>query len=72
KMLDLQPRELMRTKEPIHKELDLENELSHNKLIEAMIKNPELIERPIVIKDNKAVIGRPIQNVIELLKIEEK
>ena len=67
KMLSMKPKELMRTKEDIYKELDLHNEDNHDKLIEAMVENPKLIERPIVIKDGKAVIGRPIGNVIELL-----
>ena len=66
-MLSMKPKELMRTKEDIYKELDLKNEDNHDKLIDAMVKNPKLIERPIVIKDGKAVIGRPIDNVIKLL-----
>lgn len=66
-MLGMAPRELMRTKEAIYKELDLKNESDDEKLIEAMVANPKLIERPIVIKDGKAVVGRPIENVIELL-----
>ena len=60
-------RELMRTKEIIYKELNLKDETSEDRLIEAMVKNPKLIERPIVIKDNIAVIGRPIDKVIELI-----
>jgi len=67
KMLGISARELMRTKEDIYKELDLKNENDEEKLIEAMVKNPKLIERPIVIKNGKAVIGRPIENIIELL-----
>ena len=59
--------ELMRTKEAIYKELNLKNETSENVLLSAMIANPKLIERPIVIRGNKAVIGRPIEKVIELL-----
>jgi len=65
--LGMSARELMRTKEDIYNELDLENEIDEEKLIEAMVANPKLIERPIVIKDGKAVIGRPIENVVELL-----
>ena len=61
-------RELIRTKESIYKELNLQNEHSEEALIDAMIANPKLIERPIVIKNNKAVIGRPIEKVVELLK----
>ena len=67
-MLNIKPRELMRVKEDIYKELNLKEEDSDEKLIEAMVKNPKLIERPIVIKGNKAAIGRPIENIIELLK----
>ena len=60
-------RGLMRTKEEIYKELNLAEESSEEKLIEAMLKNPRLIERPIVIKGNRAAIGRPIENIIKLL-----
>ena len=67
KMLDISARELMRTKEAVYKELNLKDENSQEALIEAMVANPKLIERPIVIRANKAVIGRPIENVIELI-----
>ena len=59
--------ELMRTKEDVYKELGLKDVEDEEKLIEAMVENPKLIERPIVIKNGKAVIGRPIENVLELL-----
>ncbi|CAA6825765.1 MAG: Arsenate reductase (EC [uncultured Sulfurovum sp.] len=59
--------ELMRTKEAIYKALNLKEEQSEEALIEAMVANPKLIERPIVIKNNKAVLGRPIENVVALL-----
>jgi len=65
--LGMSARELMRTKEDIYKELGLKDVEDEEKLIEAMVENPKLIERPIVIKDGKAVIGRPIENVVELL-----
>jgi arsenate reductase len=68
KMLGMGARELMRTKEDIYKELGLKDVEDEEALIEAMVANPKLIERPIVIKDAKAVIGRPIENVVELLK----
>jgi len=66
-MLNISARELMRTKEAIYKELNLKEENDENALIEAMVANPKLIERPIVIKDGRAAIGRPIENIIELL-----
>ena len=66
--LGMSARELMRTKEDIYKELNLKDEMNEDKLIEAMVANPKLIERPIVIKDGKAAIGRPIENIVELIK----
>ena len=66
-MLDMTARELMRTKEDVYKELNLKDEESEDALIEAMVANPKLIERPIVIRGSKAVIGRPIEKVIELI-----
>ena len=66
-MLGLSARELMRTKEDIYKELNLKDENDESKLIDAMVENPKLIERPIVVKDGKAVIGRPIENIIKLV-----
>jgi arsenate reductase len=68
KMLGIGARELMRTKEDIYKELGLKDVMDEDKLIDAMTENPKLIERPIVIKDGKAAIGRPIENIIELIK----
>ncbi len=67
--LGMSPRELMRTSEAVYKELGLKEVEDEEKLIEAMVENPKLIERPIVIKDGKAVIGRPIENVVELLDL---
>ena len=68
KMLGIGARELMRTKEAIYKELNLKEETDEEKLIEAMAANPKLIERPIVIKDGKAAIGRPIENIVALIQ----
>ena len=66
--LGLKPRQLMRTKEDIYKELNLADEsLSDDQLIEAMIKNPKLIERPIVVKNGKVAVGRPPENVLSIL-----
>ncbi len=68
KMLGISARELMRTKEDIYKELGLKNISDEDALIDAMVTYPKLIERPIVIKDGRAAIGRPIENIVELLK----
>ncbi|MBU0720340.1 arsenate reductase (glutaredoxin) [bacterium] len=68
KMLGLKPRELMRIKEDIYKELHLKDETDDEKLIEAMAKNPKLIERPVIIKGDKAIIGRPTSIVAEFIK----
>ena len=67
KMLDMSARELIRTKETVYKELNLKDETSEEALVEAMLANPKLIERPIIIRGNKAVIGRPIDKVVELI-----
>jgi len=67
--LGISARELMRTKEEIYKELGLKDVEDEEKLIGAMAANPKLIERPIVIKGGKAAIGRPIENIVELLEL---
>jgi arsenate reductase len=67
-MLDLEPRDLIRTHEKEYQEAGLENpKLSRADLIAAMIEHPRLIERPIVVKDGKAAIGRPPEKVLDLL-----
>ncbi|WP_300368693.1 arsenate reductase (glutaredoxin) [Hydrogenimonas sp.] len=66
-MIGAKPRDIMRTKEAIYKELGLKD-VDDEKLIEAMAEHPKLIERPIVIKEGKAVLGRPPQKVTELVK----
>ncbi|WFP49256.1 arsenate reductase (glutaredoxin) [Methylomonas sp. EFPC3] len=66
--LGLKPRELMRTKEPEYKENGLDDKsLSDAELIEAMVRIPKLIERPIVLKDGKAAVGRPPEAVLGIL-----
>ena len=67
KKLGISARDLVRTGEPIYKERFKGKDLSEREWISAMIEFPKLIERPIVVKGNKAVIGRPIEKVIELL-----
>lgn len=66
--LDLQPRELMRRKEAEYAELGLDRpELSREQLIQAMVEHPRLIERPIVVNGERVAIGRPPENVLEIL-----
>ncbi|MTB44870.1 arsenate reductase (glutaredoxin) [Providencia sp. wls1950] len=61
-------RQLMRTKEDIYKELKLaDNDITQAQLIQAMHDNPKLIERPIVVKGKKAKLGRPPEQVLEIL-----
>ena len=66
--LNISARELMRTKEDEYKSLGLKDEMDEDKLIEAMADHPKLIERPIVIKGDKAVLGRPPEKVLELFQ----
>ncbi len=67
-MLGIKPRDLMRKKEKIYKELELKDDsLPDHALIMAMVSHPQLIERPIVIKDGKAAIGRPPKLVLDIL-----
>ena len=66
--LNLKPRELLRKGEAIYKELGLaERELSDNELIALMVEHPDLLQRPIVERGDRAVLGRPTENVKELL-----
>ncbi|MTD37755.1 arsenate reductase (glutaredoxin) [Erwinia sp. CPCC 100877] len=61
-------RNLMRQKEDLYKMLNLDDaSLSETQLIQTMVENPQLIERPIVVKGDKARIGRPPEQVLELL-----
>lgn len=66
-LLNIKPIELVRTKETIWKENFKEATLTDDQIIKAMAKHPQLIERPIVINGNKAIIGRPPQNILEIL-----
>ncbi|HAY3106745.1 TPA: arsenate reductase (glutaredoxin) [Escherichia coli] len=61
-------RELMRQKEDLYKELNLaDSSLSEEALIQAMVDNPKLMERPIVVANGKARIGRPPEQVLEIV-----
>ena len=68
KILGLEPRALMRKNEDEYKKAKLDNpKLSKDDLIAAMVKHPILIERPIVVANGKAAIGRPPEKVLEII-----
>lgn len=60
-------REFMRTSESIYKELNLAKVEDESKLVTAIVENPKLLERPIVINGKKAAIGRPPESVLAIL-----
>lgn len=67
-LLGLEPRELMRTNETEYRALNLDDpSLSRDTLIDAMVAHPILIQRPIVLADDKAAIGRPPEAVLDVL-----
>ncbi|WP_404418888.1 arsenate reductase (glutaredoxin) [Marinospirillum sp.] len=66
--LQLTARQLLRSGESIYKELNLQDKsLSEEQLIAAMVAHPKLMERPVFIKGDKAVIGRPPEQVLEII-----
>ena len=61
-------RELIRKKEPVYKELGLDGpDVDDDTLIEAIVENPILMERPVVVANGKARLGRPPEKVLEIL-----
>ena len=68
KKMGIKPRELLRTSESIYRELGLsKKELSDDEIISLMVEHPDLMQRPIVERGERAVLGRPTQNVKALL-----
>ena len=68
KKMKLGPRDILRTSEPVYKELGLgKGEFSDDEIIRLMLKHPDLIQRPIVERGSRAVLGRPVENVKSLL-----
>lgn len=59
--------DLVRVKEPIYKELEITADITDKALAKLIVEQPKLLERPIVIKGNKAIIGRPPENVLDLI-----
>ncbi len=68
KKMKIEPRMLLRTKEAAYCELNLgERELSDDEIIAALVAHPELLQRPIVERGARAVLGRPVENIRALL-----
>ncbi|HEY9466595.1 MAG TPA: ArsC/Spx/MgsR family protein [Vicinamibacterales bacterium] len=66
--MKMSPRDLLRTKEPIYKTLRLgERDLSDDEIVELMVRNPDLIQRPIVEKGARAILARPAERLKEIL-----
>lgn len=66
--MKIKPRDLLRTSEPIYRELGLaKGEFTDDELVSLMVEHPDLIQRPIVERGNRAVLGRPTENVKALL-----
>jgi len=67
KLLNMSAKELMRKGEDIYKQLKLKDVEDEDTLIKAMVENPKLIERPIIINGDKAVVARPLENIDTIL-----
>lgn len=65
--LNLSPKDIIRKGESIYKEKFKNSDFNDDEWIKIMIEYPKLIERPIVVKGNKAVLGRPPENVLDLI-----
>jgi len=66
--MNLRPRDILRTKEPIYKKLKLaEKNYSDNEILDLMIKYPDLIQRPIIVKGKKVILARPPEKIKDLL-----
>ena len=66
--MKLRPRDILRTSEPIYRELGLgKGEFTDDEIVSLMVENPDLIQRPIVERGKRAVLGRPTENVKALL-----
>jgi arsenate reductase len=65
----LPPRDILRPSEALYRELELgETDLSDDELIALMVKHPDLLQRPIVERGDRAILARPAENVKELLE----
>ena len=68
KKMGIKPRELLRTSEAVYRELELgKKEFSDDQIVSLMVEHPDLMQRPIVERGERAVLGRPVENVKALL-----
>ena len=66
--MKLAPRDILRTSEPVYRELELgKGDFSDDEIISLMLKHPDLVQRPIVERGSRAVLGRPVENVRALI-----
>ena len=64
----LRPRDVLRSREPVYAQLALaERELSDDELVTLMVEHPQLLQRPIVVRGDRAVLARPVERVLDLL-----
>ena len=64
---DARPRDILRTREPAYAEHVADRDLGDDELIALMAEHPELVQRPIVVRGDRAVLARPVERVLELL-----
>jgi arsenate reductase (glutaredoxin) len=67
----LSPFEILRRKEPIFKELNITEDTLPDEIIKLIIENPNLLQRPIVEVGNRAVLARPVERALELIRNED-
>ena len=65
---DLAPRDVLRKNEPVYKDLKIAEIADENELIRLIVENPSLLQRPIVEVGERAVLARPIENALELIR----
>jgi arsenate reductase (glutaredoxin) len=69
--MQMKPRELLRTKEPVYRDLGLaDRELTDDEIVDLMVAHPDLIQRPIVEKGARAILARPAERLAEILNEE--
>ncbi len=68
KKASLAPFDVLRTREPLAKELNLTAETAPDEIIRAIVENPSLLQRPIVEIGNRAVLARPVERALDLIK----